>query len=267
MDGGGKPWNHGLDTLLCGNEEDLEKHITSDFVNEHWKNEEFVEFLFDYGRLVSGTEKNSLSQIANDPDHDLFKIVSPSDNAWAVTNVIDKEKRWMDKWKRKVAKKKEEEMARKKGGNKGGKKPKKKVVASKKPATRTAKKAAAAKTAPTEDDNDSESDDEVEDDEDEGSEGGKKKGGEGKIAKARWTMTGKQKYGSDGMEGMGGVLYRKILASLESCDFSRDGWPELWEKVWEDKGKGVRRKKRKATTGKGNGGGGGEEGRGEGAVV
>ena len=49
----------------------------------------------------------------------------------------------------------------------------------------------------------------------------------------RWTMTGKQKYGRDGLSAAGVLFYDKIHLSKKETVFEEEGWVDLWRRFWE----------------------------------
>ena len=58
---------------------------------------------------------------------------------------------------------------------------------------------------------------------------GDKGGDKEPAAKARWTMTTKQKYSGDGWSEPGKKFYDVLLEAIKDVNFNEAGWQAVWE--------------------------------------
>ena len=55
--------------------------------------------------------------------------------------------------------------------------------------------------------------------------------------KARWTMTGKPKYGDEGWDRAGRKFYMKVYEAIRNTDFADEEWREAWNEFWKEERK------------------------------
>ena len=94
---GGRHFGHNLSMIVLS-AETIEGTIDAGYVDREWQNKEFVRFMLNYGSVVSSTKKQVIAKLVRGSDS-LFKLLDPSDTAWAATMYINNEPNWASKFK------------------------------------------------------------------------------------------------------------------------------------------------------------------------
>ena len=212
-------WDHGLGD--AANSEGGMDEIDKDFVDTNWKSADFAEFCFRNARQMSHTPQGAINLILQD-ESNFWEQMHSSDIAYAVTQRVNNEHMWTDKWlKEKKTREDEGSEAetspvkpgggRRNGGGGGGSKRGKKK-------NKGAKKKADAITVA---------------------------GTTAAPVKARWTCTGKAKYGDEGWDQAGRKFYMKVHEAIKNTNFGDKEWRGVWDEFWQEERKNhVKRVKR-----------------------
>ena len=94
---GGRHFEHNLSMIVLS-VETIKGTIDARYVDREWQNKEFVRFMLNYGSVVSSTKKQVIAKLVRGSDS-LFKLLDPSDTAWAATMYINNEPNWASKFK------------------------------------------------------------------------------------------------------------------------------------------------------------------------
>ena len=97
LDSGSLTWDHGPKDIAS--DVDAMDSISSDFIEENWKNVEIIKFVFFNVMQTSNTVQAAINKIKANED-EFWGLMHPSDVAYAITGLVNNEDKWRAKWEK-----------------------------------------------------------------------------------------------------------------------------------------------------------------------